>query len=303
MIEKCYNVVMIKKIFLLTILILFVLGGMGLVRAYNNYQAERAQRAAQVQKKVEEVTVTTLEGWTTQDIAAALEEAELFSAEEFLEAVEEFDHTTFALIDKPNKTDLEGYLFPDTYRFAVGSEPETVIAKMLENFSKRLRSIGVTQDDELFVISTYPNLDISGADREPGLSLYDIVTLASIIEKESGGKGAVGSALSLDQERRLVASVFYNRLAIGQALESDATVNYVTGKNSPGVSLRDTEVNSPYNTYKFPGLPPGPIGNPSLGSIQAAIEPADSDFFYFLHKQPSGKVDFSRTFEEHVSKK
>lgn len=294
---------MIQKIFIATVAVVVVLGVVGLVKAYQNYQNERAARIAQLQQKAEEIKVTTLEGWTLENIAAELAKKGLFTEEEFMQALESFDTQTYALVNRPASASLEGYLFPDTYQFAKNSTPQQVISKMLENFAARLASIGVTQGAQNFTIPAYPELEVNGADRQPGLSLYDILTLASIIERESGGKGAVSGPLSLEQERRLVASVFYNRLSIGQALESDATVNYITGKNTPGVSINDTQINSPYNTYRYPGLPPGPIGNPSLGSIKAALDPAESDYFYFLHKQPSGKVDFSRTFAEHVSKK
>jgi UPF0755 protein len=87
------------------------------------------------------------------------------------------------------------------------------------------------------------------------------------------------------------------------ALQSDATVNYATGKNLPSPTLADLEVNSPYNTYKHRGLPPGPISNPSLSSLMAAIYPAETDYLYFLHKQPSGEPVYSKTFEEHVANK
>ncbi|MEZ4180505.1 MAG: endolytic transglycosylase MltG [Candidatus Doudnabacteria bacterium] len=294
---------MFARLFIFTALILALLGGFGLLQAYQSYQSKRAYQAEQLNKKAEEVKVTILEGWTLVEVAQELEEKGLFSSEDFLSAAQKFDTSTYALLDKPDSSSLEGYLFPDTYQFAKQSTPELVIDKMLQNFAKRLNSIGVTQSDQDFTIPNYGNLNITGADREPGISLYDVITLASIIERESGGNGSVDGPLSLNEERRLVASVFYNRLEIGQALESDATVNYITGKKTPGVSLNDTEVNSPYNTYKYPGMPPGPIGNPSLGSIEAALRPASSDYLYFLHKQPSGLVDFSKTFPEHVSKK
>jgi UPF0755 protein len=214
----------------------------------------------------------------------------MFSQKEFSDALNNFDESGFPLLARPANKTLEGYLFPDTYRFAKAATPDEVITKMLANFSSRLSSLGISADD-------------AKNKKFNGLSLYEIITLASIIEQESGGKGATTGELSLQDERNLVASVFYNRLAIGQALESDATVNYVTGKDSPGVSAEDLQVNSAYNTYKYPGLPPGPISNPSLGSIKAALNPAKSDYYYFLHKQPSGQVDFSKTFEEHKSKK
>lgn len=294
---------MYKRVIAAVILIVVLLGGAGVWRVYQSYQARVAARKAAMQQKAEEVTVTLIEGWTIDDIAEAIGKSGLASSTDFLRTAEKFDYQSYPLINKPNKTDLEGYLFPDTYRFAKDSSLETVLDKILNNFTNRLASIGVTAAKENYVIPGYENISVSGGDNKPGMSLYDIITLASIIEKESGGKGSTTGNLSLQEERGLVAGVFYNRLAIGKALESDATVNYVTGKNTPAASGSDLQVNSPYNTYKYAGLPPGPICNPSLGSIKAALQPTKSDYFYFLHAQPSGKVDFSKTFEEHVRKK
>lgn len=291
---------MLKRFWPLLILIILVVGAGLLWQQYRSYKAEQQRRIEALQQKAEEVQVTIIEGWTQEDIAKKLEEAGLFSAKDFEEAVEKFDTSNFEpLIDRPDNASLEGYLFPDTYRFAKESTPEQVIQKMLENFNRRLASIGLTEKDQPFTIPSYEGVLPEGRDGEAGMSLYEVLTLASIVELESGDS----SNMSLAEERAMIAGVFYNRLVIGQGLESDATVNYVTGKNDPGVSLKDTDVNSPYNTYRYAGLPPGPIGNPSLGSIQAVLRPTKSDFFYFLHKQPSGEVQFSKTFAEHVQKK
>ncbi len=295
---------MFNKILLTSVIIFLAIGAISGWRVYQGYKQRQAERIARLQQKAEEVTLTTIEGWTIDDVATAIAEKGLASKQDFLKSIESFDYQSYTLINKPAKTSLEGYLFPDTYRIAKDSSIETIIDKMLANFTARVKTIGVTATKDNYVIPGYEEIEISGGDKKPGISLYDIITLASIIEKESGGKGTTANSnLSLEQERALVASVFYNRLAIGKALESDATVNYVTGKNTPGASIEDLGVNSPYNTYKYPGLPPGPICNPSLGSIKAALQPAQSDYFYFLHKQPSGQVEFSKTFEEHVSKK
>ena len=294
---------MIQKIIIIAVLVVMGLGVAITLNAYQNYRDDRRERVARMQEKAEEVQITIIEGWTIEDVAKYLEKQGLFSAEDFLNAAKKFDYTAFPLIQKPSNATLEGYLFPDTYRVPKQATPELVLAKLLQNFSSRVESLGLTSGNSAIVIPGFEKLSIVGGDGNAGVSLYDILTLAAIIERESGGKGAVSGPLSLDAERGLVAGVFYNRLLIGQALESDATVNYVTGKNSPGVSLKDTEVNSAYNTYKYAGLPPGPIGNPSLGSIRAALKPTTTDYYFFLHKQPSGKVDFSRTFAEHVSKK
>ncbi len=278
---------MIKKSISILFLLVFIGGSIGIWSAYKAYNNRKIERQARLVQQVEEIKATVIEGWDVDQIAEYYEKQDLFSQKDFIKATQEFDSSAYPLITRPNSKSLEGYLFPDTYRFTKNSTPEEVITKMLENFSARVATLGIEDPTE----------------KHNGLSLYEIIILASIIEKESGGEGATTGELSLQEERNLVASVFYNRMAIGQGLESDATVNYVTGKSTPGVSLKDLEVDSPYNTYKYAGLPPGPICNPSLGSIKAALQPAKSDYFYFLHKQPSGQVDFSRTFQEHVSKK
>lgn len=278
---------MLKRIFGVIFILIFVVGGVAVYSAYRGYEDRKAERLARMQQKAESVSVTFIEGWTNGRIAEELEKKGLFTKQEFLDALNKYDEANFPLVARPKNLDLEGYLFPDTYQFFKNSTPNEVITAMLSNFSKRLGSI-----------------DISDADKKyNGLTLSEIITLASIIEKESGGQGSVSGSLTLQEERDLVASVFYNRMKIGQALESDATVNFVTGKDTPAASFEDLKVNSAYNTYKYAGLPPGPICNPSLGSIKAAISPATSDFFFFLHKQPSGEVAFSRTFDEHVRNK
>lgn len=287
---------MIRRYWPFVVLLILVIGALGVYKQVQDYKAEQRRRLAAMQQKAEEVQVTIIEGWTLQQIANKFEQEGMFSAEEFLAAAKDYDTSIFPLAAKPTNTTLEGYLFPDTYRFAKGATAQDVITKMLDNFSKRVASLGVASSDNDFVIPGYESLQITGGDAVSGVSLYDVMTLAAIIERESGGKGP----MSLVEERALVAGVFYNRLTIGQGLESDATVNYITGKNTPGVSLRDTEINSPYNTYRYAGLPPGPIGAPSLGSIQAALKPVKSDYYYFLHRQPSGEVVFSRTFAEHT---
>jgi UPF0755 protein len=124
-------------------------------------------------------------------------------------------------------------------------------------------------------------------------SLYDILTMASIVEGE----------VSKDSDRKVVAGIFWNRLAIGQALGSDATLEYVLGGNKRQHSIAETQIDSPYNTYRFKGLPPGPVSNPGLSAIDAAINPAETQYFYFLSDPATGETIFSKTFEEHVANK
>ena len=278
---------MLKKLIVLAFLLVLISGATGTWLIFRAYQNHRAERIARLQQQAAERSITIIEGWSLDEMGTYFEKEGLFSKADFNKALDNYDASKFPFTKRPDKVDLEGYLFPDTYRISKTATPEDVITKMLANFSQRLESIGVSD----------PNAQYNG------LTLAQVITLASIIEKESGGQGTTTGNLSLQDERDLVASVFYNRMKIGQALESDATINYITGKDTPAASAADLEVNSPYNTYKYAGLPPGPICSPSLGSLKAALHPAESDYYYFLHKQPSGEVEFSRTFEEHKSKK
>lgn len=248
------------------------------------------------QSTQEEVRVTLIEGWTTRDMAAYLEREGVTDAAAFLAAAKNFDTDAYPTAhSRPRGADLEGYLFPDTYRVfrakvkTATSGPETaraVIRKALENFETKFTP------------------QMSEQARGLGLSVHEALTLASIVERETGRNVTTeAERRALDDERRTVAGIFLNRLKVGMPLESDATVNYVTGKDEPSPQLSDLEVASPYNTYKNPGLPPGPICNPSLSSIAAVLDPKKTAYFYFLHKQPSGEVVYSRTFEEHVQNK
>ena len=241
------------------------------------------------------VRFTILEGWRAADIASALQEAGIANEREYLKFVNpavpgsghDFSAEFSFLADKPQEAGLEGYLFPDTYLIGNGSSPEEITRKFLQNFNRKLSS------------------DLRQAISDQKRTIYEIVTLASIIEREVGRNLKKGTKLSaeqtskLEEERKLVASVFYNRLAIGMALESDATVAYITGSSSNRATLEETKINSPYNTYRYRGLPPGPISNPSLSSLEAAIYPADSDHLFFL-TSADGTAYFGRTLDEHI---
>ncbi|OGL66746.1 hypothetical protein A2856_03200 [Candidatus Uhrbacteria bacterium RIFCSPHIGHO2_01_FULL_63_20] len=161
---------------------------------------------------------------------------------------------------------LEGRLFPDTYRFRFDATVEDVVTKMQETLDRRLAENGVAKDD------AFPR----------------ILILASIIERE----------VRSSEDMKLVADVFRKRLDIGMALQADSTVNYVTGGDDPSVSYEDLKIDSPYNTYKHPGLPPGPISNPGMNAILAAAQPEPNPYYYFL-TTPEGEVKYARTFEEH----
>lgn len=228
-----------------------------------------------------EEVIKIIEGWQAKEIGAYLAEKGIVSQEDFSAAVNTQDSRILIpnkvyefLRDKPSTAGLEGYLFPDTYRIYKDSKAKDIIEKMLDNFDKKF--------------SSDFREEIASQDK----TIYEIVTLASILEKE----------VRTDSDRKIAAGIFYDRLTQGIPLESDATVNYVTGKNVLQPSLGDINIESPYNTYLNKGLPPGPICNPGFSAIKAAIYPQDSEYFYFLTK-PDGSTVFSKTYEEHLANK
>jgi len=218
-----------------------------------------------------------IEGWDNKEIGTYLVSKNFLSEKDFANAVgvnslliKEFDF----LQDKPASVDLEGYLFPDTYRVFKNADSYDIIRKMLQNFDVKLT----------------PELRQEIASQKK--SIFEVLTLASIIEKE----------VSKPEDMKMVADVFYKRLKVDIALQSDATVNYATGKSLTQPSHQDLEVNSLYNTYKYPGLPPGPISNPSINAIKAAIEPTPNPYYYFLTDK-EGNAIYSQTYEEHLINK
>ena len=193
---------------------------------------------------------------------------------------------------KPSAGRLEGYLFPDTYEFYVDDDPERVINRLLSNFEDKF-------SDEMIEAISARNEDIRSRMEEEGtfseeeieaamMDMGKIVTLASLIEKEAGS----------ESERPLIASVIYNRLTthVHELLQVDATVEYVLGEDHEGpLTEADLEVESPYNTYLNKGLPPGPIANPGLASLMAAIYPKDTDFFFYALSE-DGDHEFFETY-------
>jgi UPF0755 protein len=216
-------------------------------------------------REATEQTITIIEGWTLQEMAAYLDRESAISENEFTAAARaggwEEDFTFLKV--KPSGADLEGFLFPDTYRVFADASGTDVVRKQLTNFEQKVGKIS-----------------------------YDDLILASIVEREVRG----------ERDQRMVADLFLRRIEIGMGLQADSTVNYVTGKNTPAISFDDTRLDTPYNTYKHRGLPPGPISNPGLESIEAVRNPLKNDFLYFL-TDPAGNVHYGRTFEEHNQNK
>lgn len=228
-----------------------------------------------------ERTIRLIEGWTKEEIAGYLDQQGVVSEDEFLAAASVKDSRTIIpdktyafLADKPATAALEGYLFPDTYQIYTDAKAGDIVEKMLDAFDVK-----------------FPD-DLRRAAANRNRSIFGVVRMASIVEKE----------VSTDADRPIVAGIFWKRLEIGMALQSDATVNYVTKRGSVRPTNEDISVDSPYNTYKYPGLPPGPIGNPSFASLKAAALPEDSPYLYFLTK-PDGTVVYGRTHEEHLENK
>ncbi|MDD2807097.1 MAG: endolytic transglycosylase MltG [Patescibacteria group bacterium] len=225
-----------------------------------------------------EIKLTFIEGWSNKDYANYLvQKGVIASTAEFFAAVQKkaawWDDYAI-LSSRPKTLDLEGYLFPDTYRIFNDSTVIDVVKKMLANLQNKIT----------------PDLMVEIARQHQ--DLHEILTVASILEKE----------VSTDQDRKLVADIIYKRLDAGMPLQVDSTVNYVTGQSKSRSSAIDLKFDSPYNTYLYKGLPPGPIDNPGLSSITAAIYPQSNPYYFFL-TTPDGEVIYSKTHDEHVAAK
>ncbi len=212
-------------------------------------------------------TVTLPEGWTVRQVAARLEESGFASREEFLEASGDAEFIrALGLVEES----LEGYLFPDTYRFAMGLAPREILKAMV----KRFRSVY--------------GPEFKARQEELGRSLHEVVTMASIVEKETGSR----------KEMPVIASVLVNRLRVGMPLQCDPTVIYGIEDFDGNLTRAHLLAPNPYNTYVNKGLPPGPICNPGLDALKAVLYPADTSYLYFVSKN-DGTHLFSPTLEEH----
>lgn len=222
-----------------------------------------------------EKTITIIEGWTVADIGRFLEVNGVTTTDDFVNASQKDMAREFSFLPRASAVhSLEGYLFPDTYRIFENSTNEEIIQKMLGNFQEKYT----------------PDMVAETLKRKR--SVHEIVVLASILERE----------VQTDADRRMVADIFYRRLVRGMPLQADSTINYITGKNDAQARFVDLQSDSPYNTYRRKGLPPGPIGNPGLSALQAALSPRDNPFWFFLTTR-EGEVMYSKTFEEHVKSK
>lgn len=210
--------------------------------------------------------VTIPEGYRITEIADLLEKQDLADKETFLQQTKNMELVTGVSADS-----LEGYLFPETYHFGKFTAEATIVKKMVETFKERaLKQKFLKRAEEM------------------GFSYHEIITLASLIEKETGK----------DSERKKISSVFHNRLKKNMRLQTDPTVIYAIENFDGNIRKHDLKIDSPYNTYRYKGLPPGPVASPGLKSIVAALYPAKTANLYFVSRQ-DGSHQFSATLNEH----
>ncbi len=217
-----------------------------------------AYRMTRGQYGTEQIKVTIPEGYSRSDIARLLNEK-----------FPQIDIPTFLAMTESD----EGYLFPDTYFFFPSVSMEDVVSTLKSGFNRKIQPI---KDD----------IARSRA------SLKDIITMASIIEREASG----------DEDRGIISGILWKRIELGMPLQADATLYYVTGKESSKLTHDDLALDSKYNTYKYKGLPPGPIASPGLLSIKAALFPVSSPYLYYLHA-PDGNVYYAETYAGHLANK
>lgn len=222
--------------------------------------------------------VKIIEGWSIDDIASYLKkEGFAQSRQEILTTL--YDASQWgALIGEPNaflrdilqgRDSPEGFLFPDTYRVDLDAKPMDIFSIMLGTFSKKIT----------------PYLPVM---EKQGKTLFQVITMASLIEKE----------VSKTQDRKIVSGILWKRFLANYPLQVDATITYLTGKNSTTITQDDLWIDSKYNTYRNFGLPPGPISNPGIDAIEAALYPEKSSYWFYL-SAPDGTTIFSKTFDEH----
>lgn len=221
--------------------------------------------------------ITIPEGYEVRNIAQTLESAGILSADEFIETANnvELFKKDYDFLSSESILSLEGYLFPDTYYINNDMNSEDIIRLMLNRFENIYKS---NQLEERLL--------------EKNITLNEFITMASIVEREA----------VLQEERPVIAGVFYKRLSINMPLQSCATVQYIIKERKPILSIADTKIESPYNTYINSGLPPAPIASPGLNSMLATLEPEETDFIFFVARGDGGH-EFSKTYDEHLRAK
>ena len=217
------------------------------------------------------VTFTVPEGFGVKDIAQRLYGLDLADEEDFLKAAENFAPYGYMKKQKNVIYAAEGFLFPDTYSIETDASIEDILNLMAKNFDTRITP------------------EIRAKAEEKNLSVYELATMASLIERE----------VRYPEDRAIVAQVFFKRLQLNMPLQTDATLQYLMNAPKEDVSIEDTKIESPYNTYLYAGLPPGPIANAGMESIEAVLNPADTDYLYFVADR-QGHNHYANTYDEHL---
>lgn len=245
------------------------------------YQISQSMTIGEIARKITNpqekfIRITFPEGFDFRQMAQKLDENGL-PGDNFLKIVQNPQNLKkrYSYLSEENVLSLEGYLFPDTYFFKSDVSAENIIGRMLDNFDAKL------------------NQELRDEIKNQNKNVKEIVIMASILEMEVKTK----------KDRELVSGIFWKRIKEDMLLQSDITLTYATGEKKEKYSLSDIETDSPYNTYKFAGLPPGPINNPGEEAIEAAVYPENSEYFYFLSNPKTGETIFSKTYPEHLIKK
>lgn len=228
-----------------------------------------------IDPSLSEVWITTLEGWRVEEVASHLAEEGYADEQTFLSCIAECQFEYGVLGSKPEDQGLEGYLFPDTYIISYSSTEEEIIGKMVYTLGTK--------------VTEQMRADIE----KQGRTIHEIVTMASIIERE----------VRTDEDRPIVSNILWKRFSAGMGLGADATVLYALGDWRAPLTAESLATDSPYNTRRYRGLPPGPIASPGLKSVEAAIYPEESPYWFYLTTLDTGEVKYARTNEEHNANK
>ena len=218
------------------------------------------------------IKFTVPEGFGVKEIAERLYNLDLVNRDDFLQAAENFAPYDYMRKRKDVFFAAEGFLFPDTYTVESDMEIDELLDLMAGTFDQQLKPEMRVQAEKM------------------GLSVYDLITLASLVERE----------VRFPEDRPIVAQVLLKRLKLNMPLQTDATLQYLMDAPKEEVSIADTQIDSPYNTYQHVGLPPGPIANPGMASIEAVLHPADTDYLYFVADR-RGHNHYAYTYEEHLN--
>ena len=222
--------------------------------------------------QVRHKTLTIPEGFTIEQIAKKIEDSGLGSAEEYKKAAK--DYAPYSYMETSNNNVIfkaEGFVYPSTYYLSPGSSEKEILAIMVKEFDTQLTE------------------DIRQKAKDKNMSVRDLVNLASLVEKEA----------VFPEERPVIAGVFLKRLQIQMPLQSDTTIQYILGVQKKEISIADTKIDSPYNTYLYAELPPGPIASPSISTINAVLDPKPTNYLYFV-ADLEGHHHFTETYQDHL---